>query len=306
MLGKEAKLFAVISCKNTLGEGVVWDPRVNAAVWTDIEECRLYRSTFPFENFESFPAPERIGSFGLLEGRQDQVAAAFETGFGYFSYNDGAVDWLDRPALPKGARFNDGRVDRCGVFWAGSMIEDVSLRRQSGGALYRLGNDGKAKAVFDGVQISNSLCWSPDGTVMYFADTPLRQIHAFDFEEGTPSNKRVFAETERGAYPDGSAVDAEGFLWNAQWGAGQVVRYAPDGRVDFTLKVPAPHVSCAAFGGPDLNLLLITTARAEMTAEALAAAPQSGALFVYETSHKGLPESLCVLPGSDRRGENAV
>lgn len=300
MAAEQIKLVAAISCKNTLGEGVLWDARSNAAVWTDIEDRALYRSAFPFDHFERFPAPERIGSFGLLESRQDQVVAAFESGFGYFSYQSGEVDWIDRPSLPNGARFNDGRVDRDGVFWAGSMIEDTKLRPQAGGAVFRLGNDLKAQALFDGVQISNSLCWSPDGGIMYFADTPLGRIYAFDFIDGAPGEKRIFAETEKGAYPDGSTVDAEGCLWNAQWGAGQVVRYAPDGRVDVTLKIPVPHVSCVALGGPDLNCLLVTTARAELKPEALAAAPDSGTLYVYETPYKGLPESLCMLPGSDR------
>lgn len=297
MFSQDEKPVAVIACENTLGEGVLWDARLNAALWTDIEERALYRSAYPFTAAERFAAPERIGSFGFLENSKDRLIAAFESGFGYFSYGDGAVDWIDRPALPEAARFNDGRVDRNGVFWAGCMIEDADLRRQAGGALYRLGRDQRAARVLEGVQIANSLCWSPDGTVMYFADTPLGCIHAFDFEDGVPDNKRIFAKTEKGAYPDGSTVDAEGYLWNAQWGAGQVVRYAPDGRVDRILKLPAPQVSCVAFGGPALDLLLVTTARAGMSAEALASAPRSGALFVYETPYKGLPEVRCALPG---------
>lgn len=287
MTAAAPKLAAAIPAFNTLGEGVVWDAREGCVLWTDVEEKALFRARAPFTAFERFAAPARIGSFALIEDEAKQVVAAFENGFGLFDYESGAVDWLDRPSLPPGVRFNDGRVDRRGTFWAGSMVE---RGRGDHGALFRLGGGGKAEQAFGGVRISNGLAWSPDGAVMYFADSPRRTIWAFDFKDGRPRERRVFAVTPEGAYPDGACVDAEGFLWSAHWGAGAVVRYAPDGRADLTVEVPAPHATCPAFGGDDLSLLCVTSARAELDEAALAAAPRSGDLFIYETPFRGLPE----------------
>ncbi|MBB5519815.1 SMP-30/gluconolactonase/LRE family protein [Amphiplicatus metriothermophilus] len=290
-------LVAAVECANTLGEGVVWDDRSNAALWTDIEGRTLYRTVFPFQLVERFSTPERIGSFGLLSGRSDQLVVAFESGFALFAFESGAARWIDRPPLPSHARFNDGRVDRNGTFWAGAMIEDPALRETHTTALYRLCNGRRADKVIGGIRISNSLCWSPDGTIMYFADTPRQAIWAFDMIDGAPKNRRVFVETPAGAYPDGSTIDADGCLWNAQWGAGRVVRYTPDGRVDAIIETPAPNVTCVAFGGPSLQLILVTSARAELDDNALAKAPMSGNLFVYESPFRGLQESRCALAG---------
>lgn len=292
----KADLIHAVECRNTLGEGVLWDEQTSTAIWTDIEGRALYRSRFPFEDYERFPAPERIGCIGLLqEGPRGELAAAFESGFALYGMESGHVQWIHRPAIPPGSRFNDGRVDREGVFWAGTMIEDPRLAKGETGSLYRLSGGQRAEQVIEDIRIPNSLCWSPDGTVMYFADTPRDLIWAFDMRDGEPCNRRVFAETSDGGHPDGSTVDAEGFLWNAQWGAGRVVRYTPDGRMDLAVPVPAPHVSCVTFGGPDLAHLLVTSARAELDQAALTAAPQSGNLFVYETDFRGLPESRCSL-----------
>lgn len=291
LAGSGVNPFRAIGCENTLGEGVVWDDRQNAVLWTDIEEKALYRSAFPFEDHERFDAPWRVGSFGLVEGRTDRLVVAFDAGFALFDYETGKAEVLDRPTLPRGARFNDGRVDRAGVFWAGLMIEDETLRAKAEGGLFRLADGDRAEQVIDRVKIPNSLCWSPDGATMYFADTPERVIWAFDFDGDGPSKRRVFARTPEGAFPDGSTVDADGCLWNAQWDAGRVVRYAPDGRVDLVVEIPAPHTTCVAFGGPELSHLIVTSARAELDPRTLAAAPNSGSLFVFTTPFKGIAEA---------------
>lgn len=285
------KLIASIASANTLGEGVLWDARQQVVLWTDVEERAICRARAPFDAFERFETPARIGSFGLVREEATKIVAAFENGFAAFEYETGRVDWLDRPRLPPGVRFNDGRVDREGVFWAGTMVE---RGRGDHGALFRLGGEGRAEQAFAGVRISNGLAWSPDGAVMYFADSPRRVIWAFDFIDGRPVNRRVFAQTTGGAYPDGACIDAEGFLWSAHWGGGAVVRYAPDGRLDLRVEVPAPNATCPAFGGEDLSLLFVASARAELDDAALAAAPRSGDLFVYETPYRGLPEQRCL------------
>ena len=285
-----AELIGRLDCKAALAEGVIWDNEADAVFWVDIEGARLCRARAPFETFEVFAAPERIGSIGLVEGRTDCLIAAFESGFALFHFETGQVDWLARPELASDVRFNDGRVDRMGRFWAGTMVETAARRHTGDGALFRLDGSGQASVHLKGIGISNSLCWSPDGATMYFADTPEKAIWSFDFQDGRPSGQAVFARCAAGA-PDGSAVDADGCVWNAEWGAGRVVRYDAQGRILGQVPVPAPHVSCVAFGGAALDLLFVTTAQAEMSPEALERAPEAGSVFVYKTDCKGLPES---------------
>lgn len=297
----QVQLAATIGCANTLGEGVVWDPRQDdgkgAVLWTDIEGRALFRAFAPFNAFERFDAPERVGSFALVPDGCDSVIAAFESGFARFNFVTGAVEWIHRPDLPANVRFNDGRVDRSGTFWAGTMGEMPDMWPAGPGELFALTPDGQGGGVgvshVDGIGISNALCWSPDGAVMYFADSPVNTIWAFDCVDGVPTNRRVFAQTPADIHPDGSCVDADGCVWNAQWGASRVVRYTPDGREDVVVPIPAPHVTCPAFGGADLNQLFVTTARADMDEAGMAAAPDAGAVFVFDTPFCGLPETVC-------------
>jgi sugar lactone lactonase YvrE len=234
--------------------------------------------------------PERVGSFGLIE-RSDDMIAAFASGFAIVGLKGSPVRWLGKPdaALP-GVRFNDGRVDRQGRFWAGSMVETEP--RDARGNLYCVGKDSAVERRESGIVISNGLCWSPDSRRMYFADSPLRTIYAYDFDagDGSISNRRVFAHTPEGAHPDGATVDADGCLWSAHWGAGRVVRYTPDGAVDRTLLVPASQPTCVAFGGTNLDLLFVTSARENLSEKALAGEPDAGNVFVYKMNVKGLPD----------------
>ncbi len=189
-------------------------------------------------------------------------------------------------------RMNDGRVDRTGTFWAGSMVE---TKGRPHGSLWRYDGDGQATPFFDDIIIPNSLCWSRDGTLMYFTDT-VRQIirrYKVDAEVGPVGEPEAFATTTGDRYPDGSCIDAEDHLWNAQWGSGEVVRYRPDGSIERRIKLPVSQPSCPAFGGPDLDQLMVTTAREGLTPEQLADQPLAGALFVFQTDVTGLPESIC-------------
>ena len=292
----DIELLTRIDCRNELGEGVVWNERQGCVMWTDIESSCLYRSYPPFSEVERFDAPERIGSFALLADTDDIVLAAFESGFGFFEFAASKVSWIDRPALPPESRFNDGRTDRNGVFWAGLMIEDKHLRRDAQGSLFRLSPEGRAEAKLTGLMVSNSLCWSLDGTQMYFADSPTHEIRRYPANNDAEMAGEIFATSPRGGVPDGSTIDAEGCLWNAEWGAGRVVRYTPDGAIDTVLDVPAPQVTCPAFGGDNFDLLFVTSARIGLSDEVLNASPQSGSLFIYKTPYRGLPEDRCRAP----------
>ena len=190
------------------------------------------------------------------------------------------------PDLPDN-RFNDGRCDRRGRLWIGTM--DVELRRSSG-SFYRIGADRSAARLFDGITVPNSTAFSPDDRTLYFSDTFRHAIWAFDFDidGGAISNRRVFADlTARKGTPDGSCVDAQGYLWNAEYGHHHLVRYAPDGRVDRIVELPVTNPTCCCFGGDRLDTLYVTSA-----AQGLAApAPIEGALLALDVGVRGLPEA---------------
>jgi len=287
-----AKLVEIIAANDELGEGPVWSVGDGRLWWTDIQGRRL-RSLDPSSGvITDVATPERVGSYALVAGRPGTLLTAFETGLAYFDVKTGAVEWLFRPEAPgSGRRFNDGRVDRHGRFWTGTMIEDEAKSAPASASLWRIDHDGAASAHVDGVKISNGLAFSPDGRTAYFADSPLQQIYAYDLhpETGALSNKRLFVQVERG-YPDGGTVDAEGCLWSARWGAGEVVRHAPDGREIQVLKTAASQPTCMAFGGANLTTLFVTSAYEGLTEAQRAAESSSGDLFVFELDTPGLAE----------------
>lgn len=281
----------VLDVKNILGEGVLWDARLNSAVWTDIQSSRFWQWQ-PGSEPASFALSQRLGSIALTE-TPGTYLGGFDGGFAHFTPATGAFDML-APVTADHAhlRLNDGRVDRSGTFWAGSMAE---AKGSPLGSLWRYDGGGQATPFLGDIKIPNSLCWSRDGTQMYFADSPRQTIwrYAFDPNDGPVGNPEVFATTTGNRYPDGSCIDAEDHLWNAQWGSGEVVRYRPDGSIERRIALPVSQPSCPAFGGADLNLLMVTTARDGLTADVLAAQPLAGALFIYETDVTGLLETIC-------------
>jgi L-arabinonolactonase len=285
----KATLIECLSIGNTLGEGVLWDSARKRVWWTDIQERRLYRYELLSRALERFDLPERLASFGFIEGTES-IIAAFESGFAHYHPESGTLDWISRPqhAAPN-VRLNDGRVDRQGRFWAGSMVEDQS---KPAGKLYCLAKGISTEHLGD-IAICNSLCFSPDGQHMYFADSPRREILKFDLDAdtGALSNRQIFVRTARGAYPDGSAMDSDGHLWNAQWGAGCDVRYAPDGTISGRVELPVTQPTCVAFGGDAFDLLMVTSARETLDASGLEAEPQAGNLFIFKTDVVGCEES---------------
>ena len=285
------RLLGTVRSANILGEGPLWNDRDGALWWTDIQARRLHRLSFDAGTFDTTETPERVGSLAFLPEKGPRILAAFETGLAYFDVETKAVDWIARPeALGNGRRFNDGRTDRQGRFWVGTMVENKAKAGADTAALFRLDRHGALTEQQGGVWISNSLCVSPDGRTLYFADSPRKVIWAFDLdaETGTLSGRRVFAEVEAGE-PDGSVIDEEGCLWSARWGASEVVRHAPDGRVIERIPTLASQPSCVAFGGPDRKTLFVTSAREGLDAAKLAADPEAGNLFVFEVEVAGLP-----------------
>ena len=281
----------MVPVQNILGEGPLWNVRDARLWWTDIQGRRLFRYDPMTRTLDELATPERLGSFAFVAGN-DRLIAAFESGLALYDQVNGAVEWLYR--LEQGAapiRFNDGRTDRQGRFWAGTMVENNG--REPLGRLYCLDRCGRVTCQPDPVFISNALCTSPDGSRLYFADSPRRTIFVYDLDRisGVLSNRRLFARTPEGAFPDGANVDRDSFVWNAHWGAGRVVRYAPDGSIDRMVEVPASQPSCIAFGGPDMNLLFVTSARDGLKRDILLRQPRAGNLFIYRTDITGLPDA---------------
>lgn len=284
----EARL--VLDCANLLGEGPVWSAARGALFWTDIHGRRLWSYDPATGEGRGREAPDRIGCFAFR--RDGTLLVAFAGGFAFWDPETGRHEPLHpfEPDLPT-TRLNDGRCDRRGRLVAGGM--DEASPRRAISSVWRLGPDLAPERLIQGVRISNSICFSPDGGTLYFADTPERKIWAYPYEieTGRLGERRLFHALPPGpGNPDGSVVDAEGFLWNAEWGAGRVVRYDPEGRVERVVRVPTSCPSCPAFGGPDLTTLYVTTARFDMTPDQLARDPHAGGLFAVETGIRGLPE----------------
>jgi L-arabinonolactonase len=281
----------IFNVGNIVGECILWDSRRDVLWWTDIQGRQLHRYDWRRETLRILKTPERVGSFGFVEG-SERLVTAFASGIAMYDPYEQSVAWLARPdTLTAGIRFNDGRVDRRGRFWSGTMIE--GRQEAAGGCLYSIDATGVARCHVQGLRISNGLCVSPDGTQLYFADSPTRTISVYDLiePEGILGAARIFARTPEGAFPDGAAVDVDGCVWSAHWGAGCIVRYTPAGRVDRTLQVPTCQPSCVCFGGPDLDVLCVTSAREGLDSATLQAEPNAGDVFLYRVGVQGLPES---------------
>jgi len=239
--------------------------------------------------------PEAVGSFAFIEG-EDRLLIAFATGLAYYDIHTQVLNWL-HAGLCDGIndRLNDGRVDRQGRFWVGSMskLSNEYSEATGRGRLYCLNNSEELHQRESNIHISNGTCWSPDGTTMYFADSPRGEIYQYDFDlqSGENLNRQLFQTTNKGIAPDGACVDSQGYMWSAQWGSSKVVRYSPAGDIVAEIDLPVSQPSCVAFGGNDLDHLLITTARVDLSESQLQLQPQAGNVFIYKTNLKGLPEN---------------
>jgi len=279
----------VLACQNRLGEGPIWSIEEQALYWVDIVAPAIHRFRPADLAHDHWAMPEHVGSLSMRT--TGGLVMALKSGFAGFNPETGAIEMIAEAETDQlDNRFNDGRCDRQGRFFAGSLTysEDTPA-----GRLWRLGIDRRATPVLDEITISNGLCWSPDGATMYHVDTPTRMIRAFDYDQeaGLPSRPRVLVETDpKGGWPDGSITDSEGCIWNAEWDGARVVRYTPQGEVDRVVKLPARRATCAAFGGPDLKTLYITSAWDRMRRDERDAWPHSGDLFAVDVDVPGLPD----------------
>ena len=253
----------VLDCENHLGEGPVWDVAEQCLYWVDstgrrVGKPSIWRYDPATGDVRNWAVDRDIGAMALREN--GGAILALNDGFYSFDFDSGA---LNRIALTtdnvERARLNDGKCDRKGRFFAGGMDDKEELGICG---LWRLDPDLSVTKVDDGIICSNGPCWSPDDKIFYFADTFKREIWAYDYDldNGSISNRRIFTSlVDEPGFADGSTVDADGYLWNAQVIGGELIRYTPEGKVDLRLTMPVKNITSVMFGGPNLDEIYVTS-----------------------------------------------
>lgn len=281
------EVTCIADVKAVLGEGPVWVEREQALYWVDIKGLKIFRLSEDGE-FTSWETPFRIGSLAPRE--QGGFISGTEHGFAILDPEEERFELLADPEPERADnRFNDGKVDRSGRFWAGTM-DDTEAR--SSGALYRLETLSRWERVDDGYKVTNGPAFSPNGRIMYHTDSARQIIYAFDLDQaGGASSRRVFARFGEGdGYPDGITVDSEGCLWVAFWDGWCIRRLSPSAEVMRQVNVPVQRPTSCAFGGPSLDRLYVTSASIGFDPAELAMQPYAGGLFVFEPGVNGLAE----------------
>jgi len=273
--------------QNILGEGPVWNVKDQAIYWVDIIGRKIQRYYPEDDKYEAFNVPLQVGMIAFR--KQGEMVCATENGFYFWEIGAQEMEFITHPESGKeGARFNDGKVDRKGRLWAGTMTPQGATS-----ALYRVNPDLKIVKMVRKVTISNGICWSPDNTTMYYVDSLRYVINAFDFdlETGEIGNRRPFVQLANSiGVPDGLTIDQEGHVWCAIYDGWKVMRFAPSGEISAEINMPVSRPSSVAFGGKDLDELYITSIAEGLSKEEKEKQPMAGDLFMVKTQVKGLPE----------------
>ena len=280
---------------DAVGESPVWRAAEGALYWTDITARRIHRLHLETGRRDSWSLPEMAGCFAF--DRRGGLVAGMQTGLFSLALEAGGgvlAALLAAPAWPlESMRFNDGRCDRQGRFWAGTMHMDMPAAHAVG-ALFRYDGGGLSGPYEAGLFTQNGLAWSPDGDRMYLSDSHprARTVWVFDYDRdaGLPHNRRVFVDM-RGwtGRPDGAAVDADGCYWTCSNDGGEIVRLTPEGKVDRRFALPVRKPAMCAFGGADYSTLFVTSIRPLAEADQ-AAQPLAGSVFALSPGVRGLPE----------------
>ena len=275
---------------SVLGEGVLWDNRRNLLYWLDILDHKVLvydpntggNQVIDVEGYPSTIVPRESGG----------VAITLQDGFAHLDLESGACNLICKVEGDiTGNRFNDGKCDAAGRFWAGTMNFDTEPRK---GALYVLDAHHEVRRMLDGVSCSNGIVWTHDNNTMYYIDSPTQTVEAFDFDQrtGNIGNRRTVVRVPKEeGLPDGMTIDSEDKLWVALFGGGRVNRYDPvSGDLLDTVEAPgADQVTACAFGGKDLRDLYITTASCDYTEQDWRDHPQAGCLFKARSGAQGVP-----------------
>jgi len=285
-MSADSPVTCVADVHAVLGEGPVWVVRESALYWLDIKGRKIFRLSDDGKVTE-WQTPTRVGSLvprtsGSFIGGTEDGIAAIEPGARKFS-----IIANPEQDLPDN-RFNDGKVDRQGRFWAGTMDDS---EREACGTLYRVDRELKVEAIDRGYKVTNGPAFSPSGGTMYHNDSAQQVVYAFDVDgERVGKRKEFLRFGERDGYPDGMTVDSEGCLWIAFWDGWSVRRYSPDGEWLESIKLPVSRPTSCAFGGRDLDRLYITSASIGLDGKALEMQPKAGGLFMVVPGVRGLAE----------------
>ena len=288
-----ANFEVALPVTDELGEGPWWSAADQVLWRVDILSHRVHRWDPASGTIRHWDLGGAVG-FAVPSGEQSLVAG-IGTEICEVDLATGDARPLAAATGPPGLRFNDGKADRQGRVWAGTMADGESPI----GAFYRLDRGHRLTTVFEGITVSNGLGWSPDNQTMYYTDSGKRTIWAYDFDAaaGTLGNQRPFAVDED-CFPDGLTVDAEGGVWSAKWDGGRVVRYTPDGTISETIEAPVSRPTSCMFGGPDLDVLYVTTARVGLDSGELDATP-AGSVLAVRPGVRGLAEAPARIPATD-------
>ena len=287
-----AAIECVLPFEAVGGESPVWHPGQQRLYWIDIQGKKIHRFDPETRGNESFPLPEIVTCIQLRS--TGGLVLTLEKNFAFFDPDANHLEKLQRveDEIPDN-RFNDGKCDPQGRFWAGTM--DAKHWDKPSGNLYRMERNQTVTKMQSQVICSNGSGWSLDGKTMYYTESFRYAIFAYDFDPatGTIENRREFAkisDTDRraGGFPDGMTVDAQGFVWSNQVGVGKIVRYDPEGKIERVIQLPVPRATDCTFGGKNLETLYITSARETMTPEQLQQAPLSGSLFAVDAGVQGV------------------
>jgi sugar lactone lactonase YvrE len=282
----------VLRASAQIGEGPVWDARTERLYWVDIVGQELHVFNPADGTDTTHTCPEIVTS--VSPRAAGGVLLTLRRSFALFDEATGRFETIAdvEPDMP-GNRFNDGKTDRRGRHWAGTM-GDIDWNHPIGN-LYRFGPDRRPVRVAADICCSNGIAWSPDDSTMYFCESFAHVIHAYDFDvvSGEIENRRTFATVDpaSGSFPDGITVDAEGFLWCAQPVFGRLVRYDATGRIERIIELPVSRGTSVMFGGPDLSTLYITTMRTTLDERQLSEEPLAGCLLAISPGVRGLAES---------------
>lgn len=273
-----------------LGEAPFWSVEEGVLYWVDIDGKTVFRYQPENGGKQTYALGHEIGC--IIPRRNGGFVAGLDRGLAFLSSDFAETEFFASPEddLPD-TRFNDGKCDRRGRFWVASADRNEVAPLA---ALYCLNGSGQLIRTLSQVVVGNGMGWSPDNRTMYFTDTGISTIFAFDYdiETGATENRRVFVEVDQqDGLPDGLTVDVEGYVWSAHWAGSRVTRFDPEGGIDRVIDMPVPNVTSLAFGGPGLDRLFVTTARLGMNGQELDEAPLSGALFVVDPGVRGIPES---------------
>jgi L-arabinonolactonase len=284
------KATPALELRHDHGESIRWYQDQQVAFWTDVENNRLWRQEPEAGALSNWTMPEPLSCFALCRDRRFALLG-LASQLAFFEFSTGRIETIERIEARLNTRINDGRCDRQGRFVFGTQAMGNPGRPE--GACYRLNLDLTVERLpLPRVMVANSLAFSEDGGTFYFCDSPTRRIYRCRYyPNGRIEKPRLFVQLAPSeGQPDGSTVDADGGLWNAQWGGACVVRYDAGGRQTARIDVAADQVSCVAIGGPSRRLLYITTAR-QINREASNRQPEAGAIFQYESRHCGVPEA---------------